>query len=172
MRPLLHHLRSPAMLVALLALCAAIGGGAYAASTLPANSVGTKQLRNGAVTAGKVQKGTLLASNFKTGQLALTPRDLGTVFPGRRAQFRHEELIGWQAVTHTGPGAYCLTPDASSTATNSVIMLSVGSAGSSNWGIAFWDGDCTVKPLAFRVVTLDASGTRPLDDVAFTAMVP
>ena len=69
MKRLLHHRPSGAMLVALVALFGAIGGGAYAAVTLPANSVGTTQLRNGAVTAPKLKARSLLASDFKAGQL-------------------------------------------------------------------------------------------------------
>lgn len=69
MKRFLNHRPSGAMLVALLALFAAVGGGAYAAVTLPANSVGSTQLRNGAVTAQKVKAGSLLASDFKAGQL-------------------------------------------------------------------------------------------------------
>jgi hypothetical protein len=60
---------SPAMVVALVALFLAVSGGAYAAITLPAHSVGTTQLKNGAVTAAKVKSGTLLAKDFKAGQL-------------------------------------------------------------------------------------------------------
>jgi hypothetical protein len=60
---------SPAMIVALIALFVALGGTSYAAVVLPANSVGTKQLRNGAVTAAKVKPQSLLASDFKDGQL-------------------------------------------------------------------------------------------------------
>lgn len=45
------------------------GGSAYAAVKLAAGSVGTRQLRNGAVTAAKVKKGSLLALDFKSGQL-------------------------------------------------------------------------------------------------------
>ncbi len=67
------------MVVALIALFVALGGGAYAAATLPHNSVGTPQLKNGAVTARKLHNGaftaekiaygTLLAKDFKAGQL-------------------------------------------------------------------------------------------------------
>ncbi len=56
-------------MVALVALFLAPGGGAWAAITLPANSVGTKQLKDGAVTAAKVKRGSLLASDFESGQL-------------------------------------------------------------------------------------------------------
>jgi hypothetical protein len=50
------------------ALFFALGGGAYAL-TIPNNSVGTKQLRAGAVTEAKVKRGTLLRVDFKSGQL-------------------------------------------------------------------------------------------------------
>jgi len=40
---------SPAMVVAMVALLVALGGGAIAASTLPANSVGTRQIINHSV---------------------------------------------------------------------------------------------------------------------------
>jgi hypothetical protein len=55
--------------VALIALFVAIGGTSYAAITLKANSVGTKQLRHNAVTSSKVKDRSLLARDFKSGQL-------------------------------------------------------------------------------------------------------
>jgi hypothetical protein len=42
---------------------------AYAAGVLPAGSVGTVQLKNGAVTSRKVKDGSLLARDFHSGQL-------------------------------------------------------------------------------------------------------
>lgn len=85
---------SPAMAVALLALFVALGGGAYAATNLPANSVGTRQLRNqavtihklafnsvgtrriqkNAVTSDRVRNGSLLAEDFAAGQLPRGPQ--------------------------------------------------------------------------------------------------
>jgi hypothetical protein len=65
---------SPALAVSCLALAVALGGTGYAAVTLPANSVGTKQLRNGAVIGAKVKPRSLLASNFKAGQLPRGPQ--------------------------------------------------------------------------------------------------
>ena len=48
---------SPAMLVALLALFAALGGSSDAALKLPKNSVGGRQLKKNRVTSPKVRPG-------------------------------------------------------------------------------------------------------------------
>jgi hypothetical protein len=53
----------------LLALFVALGGTSYAALKLPAHSVGTTQLRNGAVTANKIRSGALRARHFRGGKL-------------------------------------------------------------------------------------------------------
>ena len=75
-RRLFSHLRSQG--IAYLALFVALGGTAYAAS-LPANSVGTKQLKSGAVTTAKIRPdaittsqvadSTLQARDFASGAL-------------------------------------------------------------------------------------------------------
>jgi hypothetical protein len=75
---MLRKLRpSPAMIVACIALLSALGGTAWAVA---ANSVGTTQLKDGAVTkpklasgavgTNKVIDGSLLKQDFKAGQLA------------------------------------------------------------------------------------------------------
>ena len=62
MKTLMRRRRpSPAMLVALLALFVALGGSSYAAIRFPAGSVGTAQLKNGAVTKKKINKVTIRA---------------------------------------------------------------------------------------------------------------
>src|SRR2546423_6300166 len=48
---------SHATVVAYLALFTALGGGAYAATSLPKNSVGTKQLKDNAVISSKIKDG-------------------------------------------------------------------------------------------------------------------
>jgi len=53
-----------------IAVFVALGGGAYAVS-VPRNSVGTAQLKANAVTAAKVKNRSLLAADFKRGQLRL-----------------------------------------------------------------------------------------------------
>ena len=55
---------SYANVTASLALFMTFGGIGWAATQLPANSVGTPQLKANAVTAGKVKNGTLLRQDF------------------------------------------------------------------------------------------------------------
>ena len=76
---------SPAMVVALIALLVALGGTSFAAVKLsvPANSVGTTQLQAksvtnsklaaNSVTSDKVANRTLVAADFKVGQLPVGP---------------------------------------------------------------------------------------------------
>lgn len=65
MRPKLTY----ANVMATIAVFIALGGASYAALKLPKNSVGSNQIKKGAVTGAKVRSGSLLASNFKAGQL-------------------------------------------------------------------------------------------------------
>jgi hypothetical protein len=61
---------SPALVVSCVALGLALGGTGYATVlNVPKNSVGTAQLKTGAVTTKKVKDGTLLKNDFKPGQL-------------------------------------------------------------------------------------------------------
>jgi hypothetical protein len=73
MKGLWRHRPSPALVLACLALAVALGGTGYAAIVLPANSVGTKQLKNNAVNSIKVANGSLLKADFKAGQIPAGP---------------------------------------------------------------------------------------------------
>jgi hypothetical protein len=61
------------MVVALIALFVALGAGAYAAITVPPNSVGTQQLQNGAVIGSKVRNGTITGSKIRLDTLGIVP---------------------------------------------------------------------------------------------------
>jgi hypothetical protein len=52
-----------------LAAFVALGGVGYAAATLPANSVGSKQIKKGAVTSSDVRNGSLARDDFRNGVL-------------------------------------------------------------------------------------------------------
>jgi hypothetical protein len=68
MTQLLAHVRNNA--VGYLALFVALGGTSYAALSLPANSVGTGQLRNGAVTNRKLAKHAVTAATLDPKSIA------------------------------------------------------------------------------------------------------
>ncbi len=58
-----------ANVVSTLCLCLLVGGGvAYAATQLPANSVGTKQIKKGAVTQAKISVGAQMALRAQQGE--------------------------------------------------------------------------------------------------------
>ena len=63
------HVPSPAMIVACVALFIAMGGTSYAAATLAANSVGTKQIKKNAVTSAKIKSAAVTAAKVKDGTL-------------------------------------------------------------------------------------------------------
>jgi hypothetical protein len=63
-----------ANVIATLALFLALGGGAYAASRLPKNSIGSKQIKKNAVNSAKVKNHSLKAADFKAGQLPAGPQ--------------------------------------------------------------------------------------------------
>ncbi|MGH3126597.1 MAG: hypothetical protein ACRDPX_01630 [Gaiellaceae bacterium] len=65
---------SPALVVASLALAISLGGTGYAALKLPAGSVGAAQLKKNAVTTLKVKNQSLLAADFRPGQLPVGPQ--------------------------------------------------------------------------------------------------
>lgn len=84
MRPRLARLRPRyASVVATVALFVALGGGAYAATALPANSVGTRQLKknavvsaklkNNAVNGAKVAADSLTGADIRESSLAAVP---------------------------------------------------------------------------------------------------
>ena len=50
-----------------------LGGAAYAATKLPKNSVGTKQIKNQAVTGAKIKKGTITGTNINLAKLGTVP---------------------------------------------------------------------------------------------------
>lgn len=59
--------------VSTLALVVALGGTSYAAVKLPADSVGARQIKTGAVTNAEVRRGSLRASAFRSGALRPGP---------------------------------------------------------------------------------------------------
>ncbi len=64
-----------ANVVATLALFIALGGASYAAIKLPRNSVGTKQIKKGAITSDKIRNGAIGSAKVRDGALRLDDFD-------------------------------------------------------------------------------------------------
>jgi hypothetical protein len=75
---------SPALTISLIALFVALGGTTYAATSLPSNSVGTKQLQKNAVTAPKIKRGAVTASKINAKGLSVPN---ATALGGHAASF-------------------------------------------------------------------------------------
>jgi hypothetical protein len=126
---------SPAMVIACLALAVALSGTSYAVGlNVPANSVGTPQLKANAVVSSKVKNRSLLAVDFKTGQL---PR--GAPGPrGAKGDAGSPGVSGYELVTGRS--------DVTSQLFNSVAITcptgkkAVGGGGATAGGIVAGDG--------------------------------
>src|SRR4051794_12093839 len=128
------RLPSPSMTVACVALAVALGGTSYAAIKIPRNSVGTKQLRNSAVTSAKVKNSSLRIADFSSSQRTGLVGPIGPVGPpgptgatgaagaagaaGSALAFAHVNNQGTLdsarsknvgGVSHPQSGAYCFT---------------------------------------------------------------
>jgi hypothetical protein len=70
---------NPALVVATIALIVATGGTSYAALSLPQNSVGSKQLKNAAVTNAKIKKGAVGTKQIADGAVTQAKLNLTRV---------------------------------------------------------------------------------------------
>jgi hypothetical protein len=149
------HRPSPALVVACIALLVALGGTSIAAvNALPRNSVGTAQLKNGAVVSSKVKDGSLKATDFASGQLQPGPAGppgppgaagaAGPPGPGAKwALVNASGALVAQAgnvsiTSHVGPGTYVL--DFGEAVNNKLI---IGAASAATAGLR---GDVIVMP--------------------------
>jgi hypothetical protein len=104
-----HSLRSRlsfSNVVSAIALFVALGGSAYAAGVLPANSVGRTQLQANAVTGSKIAANSIGRSELKPESVTSSELSLGSVGlhaldPTLRAQLAHAGVTGPQGA----PGA-------------------------------------------------------------------
>jgi hypothetical protein len=99
---LLHHIRRN--VIAYIALFVALGGTSYAAFTLPANSVGTRQLRNHSVSPVKLGK----TGAYVWGWIIVGPGGHVIASRPRGARvswdsFEASGMISWPTRRHTAP---------------------------------------------------------------------
>jgi hypothetical protein len=140
----MRHVRQ--QLVGYIALFIALGGVSYAALKLPANSVGTKQLKDGAVTGRKVKPNSLLAKDFKAGQLSPGPRGLQGP-QGNKGDPGAPAAKYWARITYSGA-----TPSVA--ASSDGITVANGGTGLTN---VTFPAAVGVASCAFSI-TLDTAG--------------
>ena len=167
---------SPAMVVACFALIVALGGTSYAAIRLPANSVGTKQLKKGAVTGVKVKSNTLAGKQINESKLGKVPSaasaDSATSAttagsaPVSRLDYQSAAVAvpaGFVAATRgtancptglsaTGGGAKMTDPD-------SGYILDTNPVGKTGWEATAQSG--TAQNMTVYVICAQAASTTP-----------
>jgi hypothetical protein len=155
---------SPALVISLIALFVALGGTTYAATSLPKNSVGTQQIKNGAVTKQKINKKTISALRGSRGPAGPTGPTGATGSQGLQGIQGIQGIQGvagtarayaevddstpslvaartknFTAVSRPGVGVYCLTPAAE------IDARAVASVASVDYGISAVRGVAEVR---------------------------
>ena len=155
---------SPALVVAVIALVFAATGTGWAVTQLPRNSVGTKQLKNGAVVSSKVKDGSLRSTDFAAGQLpagatgARGPSDAWSYRATNVALTQTDAAVVTSATlpagSYTAIGTVAVDNTGNSVSTGAVCALTTDSYDISHLNV----GDKVPVPLV-GAVTLTAPAT-------------
>ena len=171
-----RRLPSPAMVVACIALTVALAGTSYAATRLPAGSVGTAQLKRGAVTGIKVKRNTLTGTQIAESKLGKVPSatnannadnaDSALSAPVSRLDYRQSTATAIPTTGHvrvnvpcdgamvaTGGGAKVSDP-------NNAVILDTNPLGKTAWEATAAAG-VTGTTLTVYVICAQAASTTP-----------
>jgi hypothetical protein len=193
MKRILRHRPSPAMVVACVALTVALGGTSYAATRLPKNSVGavqlkknsvgTVELKKNAVVSAKVRNRSLLALDFKRGQLPAGPPgskgdkgdkgDAGAPATNLWASFSAGAFLarssGVVSSGHPSTGVFTVVFNRDITACAWLAEPA------SPTGVYYGGGDALTRRFGASTTTLEVTTTNPSgmvsDSVGFTLLV-
>jgi hypothetical protein len=167
-RPL-HHIRSNA--VGYIALFIALGGTSYAAVAIPAGSVGTRQLRNGAVTSSKLAKRAVTAASLDPKSIAGHIADWAQIrSDGHVVSSAPHATVG---VTTPGRGSYrvswnqSIAQNCMAMANPSNVPAVVGSATATTFGPSGHG-----RGTNLLVQTFDASGNNVPENVNVIVVCP
>jgi hypothetical protein len=170
------------MIVACIALTVALGGTSYAAIRLPAGSVGTKQLKRGAVTGVKVKGNALGGVQINEARLARVPRaaladrasdaatadtaDQATRAPVSRLDYRQSAAVAIPSTgTHVRATAGCDTGlnvvggGAKVSDPESAIVVDSNPAGRTGWEATAAAGAAGTTLTVFVICAQTASAT-------------
>jgi hypothetical protein len=190
---------SPALVISLVALFVALGGTSYAAIRLPKNSIGTKQLKDGAVTRSKISSGTISSLRGQTGpqgpQGIQGPRGLqgvqgvkgNTGAPGQNGTARAWAVVdnvgnishshNVTTVVKNGTGDYCVELDPSVPNSSTAAILTPYFADDTTAGNDIthleYDGPCApngVRVLAYEVQASTTLSATQTDQGFFIAV--
>jgi hypothetical protein len=108
-----RRLPSPALVIASLALAVALGGTTYAATALPKNSVGAKQLKSGAVSSVKLAKGSVTSKQIKDHTIVAADiaKDAIPGLGAKVASAGHADTADHATVADSVAGAHYTTVD-------------------------------------------------------------
>jgi hypothetical protein len=187
-----------ANVISTLCLFMLLGGGAYAASQLPKNSVGAKQIKNNAITGKKIKKGTIGTDKLTSSAVATlkgTKGDAGpagaqgpqgttnsgayaTVEAGEEPGFVGDHP-GFATVERVKVGVVCLTPTAGTNVDHPIASADLGgsSEGKAKFVEPFANGavvECDPGQLEVRKFEMlgEPLLLEPVDAVAFTVFAP
>lgn len=153
--------------IAFLALFIALSGTAFAATSLPKNSVGNKQLKKNAVTAKKVKKNTLTGTQINELKLGRVPEASSALTAGSAATAGNaEKLDGIDSsvlgTALTVPGSVFAPRDTSTGTQKSYIgtgaISAVGGTSDFHYAVSLPQG-ARVTSLGFRYVDNDAASS-------------
>jgi hypothetical protein len=158
---------SPALIVSLVALIVALGGTSYAAFVLPAESVGTRQLANGAVstsklknrgvTGSKVAKNSITGANINVGTLGNVP----SASNASHASSANSATNASHAINadNATNASHATNADSASTAATATIAGSAAALGSVAYRFDTSAGAVDVPACADNPCTPDKVGT-------------
>jgi hypothetical protein len=144
---------SPALVVALIALFVALGGTTYAATSLPENSVGTAQIKNGAVTKEKIAKNTRASLRGSRGARGATGQPGANGIDGRNGSNGTNGANGTSVTSATlnAGDAHCPNGGSSFTSASGTTYACNGAKGDK--------GDTGAQGPGGQIVTFDATAT-------------
>jgi hypothetical protein len=173
------------MVIAVVALFVALGGGATAGVLITG-----AQIKNNALRTQDVRNGSLLAENFKAGQLpagaagpaepAGTARAYAQIVNQGGGSFLAERTKGFTGLTRPSTAVYCLTIDPAlgidPATVAEVASVEFGNTTGSNVGYAWPRGastsSCPAGNFAVHTFVLTAGALVTSNAVAFNIIVP